>query len=228
MGQTVWIARHGIRLDFVNPNWLETAERYYDSPLSLDGFKQAQALGRYLRGRGVSYIFCSPFRRTVQTAHCIAEILDLPFKVESGLSEFLFPLWLPPGAEKFSTKKLALEFPRIDVKYTSRVLARYPEITWRQIMKRAGETAKSLVTEFPETILMVGHEASVIGAVQGLVGNTAINASELCCLFKVVQTNSQWNLEQHDYTPNPGADSSHLPLTYYQKHIKRRLESIWY
>lgn len=42
MNQTVWIARHGIRLDFVNPGWLETAERFYDSPLSLDGFKQAQ------------------------------------------------------------------------------------------------------------------------------------------------------------------------------------------
>jgi broad specificity phosphatase PhoE len=227
MSQTVWVARHGIRLDFVNPDWLETAEHYYNSPLSVDGFKQAQALGKYLQGKGITHIFCSPFRRTIQTAQCVAEILDLPIKVESGLSEFLFPLWLPRGAGKFSIKELALEFPRIDVKYSSRVLASYPEITLRQMVTRAGETVKSLVTEFPETILMIGHEASVIGAVQGLVGNTAINASQLCCLFKVVQTNTQWNLQQHDYTPNPTADSSVLSLSYYYNHIKRRLNSIW-
>lgn len=228
MGQTVWIARHGIRLDFVNPAWLKTAERFYDSPLSVDGFKQAQALGRYLKGKGVVHIFCSPFLRTVQTAHCIAEILDLQIKVESGLSEFLFPLWLPPGAEEFSIEKLAVLFPRIDQTYTSFVRAKYPEITLQQIQKRAGNTADNLVKHFSETILIVGHEASVVGAVQGLINQApSLNASKLCCLFKVVQNDLEWNLENHDYTPNPEGDSSHLPFVYYQNHLRRRLLSLW-
>ncbi|MBF2066233.1 MAG: histidine phosphatase family protein [Calothrix sp. C42_A2020_038] len=227
MGQTVWIARHGVRLDFVNPSWLETAERFYDSPLSVDGFKQAQTLGKYLRNKGITHIFCSPFRRTVQTAHCVAEILDLSVKVESGLSEFLLPLWLPSNAEKFSIYQLASEFPRIDLQYNSRVLAKYPEITWQQILTRAGNTAKALVAEFPENILMVAHEASVVGAVQGLIGNAVIDASELCCLFQVHETSSHWSLEQNDYTPNPRASSSILPFSYYYNHIKRRLQGLW-
>ncbi|MGK7892391.1 MAG: histidine phosphatase family protein, partial [Xenococcus sp. (in: cyanobacteria)] len=37
MKQTVWIARHGNRLDFVNPEWFNTATRRYDPPLSEDG-----------------------------------------------------------------------------------------------------------------------------------------------------------------------------------------------
>jgi hypothetical protein len=41
MTQIVWIARHGNRLDFVNPEWFNTAERPYDPPLSEDGIEQA-------------------------------------------------------------------------------------------------------------------------------------------------------------------------------------------
>mgnify|MGYP002778466874 FL=1 len=85
------------------------------------------------------------------------------------MSEFLFPLWLPPGAEEFSIEKLAALFPRIDQKYTSFVRTKYPEITLQQIRERAGNTADNLVKHFSETILIVGHEASVVGAVQGLI-----------------------------------------------------------
>jgi broad specificity phosphatase PhoE len=194
----------------------------------VDGFKQAQALGRYLKGKGVVHIFCSPFLRTVQTAHCVAEILNLSIKIESGLSEFLLPLWLPPGAEEFSIEELASQFPRIDVQYTSCVWAKYPEMTWLQVQKRAGNTVNHLVQNFSETILIIGHEPSVIGAVRGLVKVApTVDASKLCCLFKVVQTNLDWNLENHDYTPNPETDSSHLPFAYYQNHLKRRLLSIF-
>ncbi len=227
MGQTIWIARHGNRLDFVNPEWIKTAKRFYDSPLSEDGIVQAQILGQYLKGKGIAHIFASPFRRTLETAHYIAELLDLSVKVESGLSEFLFPLWMPSIAQQFSISELAMNFPRIDLSYTSRVTAKYPEITWQQLTERASKTVKSLAVEFPETMLMVGHEASIVGAIQGLVGSKAkVNASILCCLFQLVKSDSQWCIEPHEYTPNQLINSSNLPITYFQNQIQQRLRSI--
>ena len=47
--QTVWIARHGNRIDFVNPEWFNTAKRPYDPHLSDDGILQAQKLANRLR-----------------------------------------------------------------------------------------------------------------------------------------------------------------------------------
>ncbi|MBV8884961.1 MAG: histidine phosphatase family protein, partial [Chroococcidiopsidaceae cyanobacterium CP_BM_RX_35] len=68
MAQTVWLARHGNRIDFVNPEWFKTAERRYDPHLSDDGVVQAQQLAQRLKGEGIAHIFASPFLRTVQTA----------------------------------------------------------------------------------------------------------------------------------------------------------------
>jgi broad specificity phosphatase PhoE len=48
MSQTIWIARHGNRLDFVRPEWFDTALRPYDPPLSKDGFVQAKQLAKRL------------------------------------------------------------------------------------------------------------------------------------------------------------------------------------
>jgi len=42
---------------------------------------------------GIAHIFASPFLRTVQTANQIAEALDLPIKLESGLVNGS----IPPG-----------------------------------------------------------------------------------------------------------------------------------
>ena len=74
MPQTVWIARHGNRIDFVNPDWFLTAERPYDPHLSEDGHVQAKQLANRLKGEGISHIFASPFLRTVQTANHAAKL----------------------------------------------------------------------------------------------------------------------------------------------------------
>ena len=204
MPQTVWIARHGNRLDFVNPEWFNTAERRYDPPLSDDGLVQAQQLGQRLVGEGITHIFASPFLRTVQTAILVAEILDLTIKVESGLSEWLNPHWMTAMPETLSLVELAEIFPRIDLSYTSRVTANYPE-TREQVLKRAGKTAKLLATEFAENILLVGHGASVLGMTMGLLDVTVepeINAA-LCCLVKLVGDGQEWVMELN-------GDVSHL------------------
>ena len=204
MPQTVWIARHANRLDFVRPEWFNTAELPYDPPLSDDGLVQAKQLALRLRGVGIAHIFASPFLRTVQTASQVAEILDLPVKLESGLSEFLNPDWFPAMPERLSFDTLAKQFPRIDRNYVPRVVPEYPE-TDRECLGRAGETARRLAAEFPEDILLVGHGASVIGTAMGLVAGIAetdIRAA-LCCLVKVRRDEEQWRLELN-------GDTSHL------------------
>ncbi|MBE8990399.1 histidine phosphatase family protein, partial [Nostoc sp. LEGE 12450] len=163
MSQIVWIARHANRLDFVNPDWFLTAERRYDPPLSDDGMVQAQQLARRLKKENISHIFASPFLRTVQTANAVAELLNLPIKLETGLSEWLNPVWMTEEPERLSTPALAELFPRIDSSYTSRIAAKYPE-THEKVRERSGQTARCLATEFfPEDILLVAHGASVLG-----------------------------------------------------------------
>ncbi|MEH2348852.1 MAG: histidine phosphatase family protein [Nostoc sp.] len=205
MSQIVWIARHANRLDFVNPDWFLTAERRYDPPLSDDGMVQAQHLARRLKRENIGHIFASPFLRTVQTANAVAEMLKLPIQLETGLSEWLNPVWMSEEPERLSTPALAKLFPRIDTSYTSRIAAKYPE-THEKVRERSGQTARCLATEFfPEDILLVAHGASVLGAAMGLVGEiakTEVKAS-LCSLVKVVREDPEWLLELK-------GDTSHL------------------
>ncbi|MBF2004731.1 histidine phosphatase family protein [Chlorogloeopsis fritschii PCC 9212] len=205
MSQIIWIARHANRLDFVNPEWFLTAERRYDPPLSEDGFLQAQQLANRLKREKISHIFASPFLRTVQTANAVAEVLDLPIKLETGLSEWLNPAWMAEEPKRLSTRELAELFPRIDTSYTPRIAAQYPE-THEQAQTRSGQTARCLAVEFsPEHILLVGHGASVQGAAMGLVGEIALTEvkASLCSLVKVVRQHPEWFLELK-------GDTSHL------------------
>ena len=202
MSQTVWVARHGNRLDFVNPKWFNTAQRPYDPPLSDDGVIQAQQLGQRLKSANIAHIFSSPFLRTVQTADQVAQALDLPIKLEAGLSEWLNPEWMKQKPETLSPQALAQKYPRIDRRYSSRVVPQYPESN-ETVMQRTAQTVRQLVEEFSEEILLVGHGASVLGTTVGLVkGNPIVNAS-LCCLVKLVRYSEQWEMELN-------GDTSHL------------------
>ena len=205
MSQTVWIARHGNRLDFVNPEWFNTAQRPYDPPLSEDGIEQAKQLGQRLVGEGIAHIFVSPFLRTVQTANQVANILDLPMKLESGLSEWLNPAWMPTAPERLPFEVLQEHFPRIDSSYTSRVIAQYPE-TNEMVLERTALTAQRLTAEFSEDIFLVGHGASVVGCTQGLVGGTPEVKATFCCLVKLVRQEQGWVMELN-------GDTSHLSKT---------------
>jgi broad specificity phosphatase PhoE len=205
MSQTVWIARHGNRLDFVNPEWFNTAERPYDPPLSEDGFVQAKQLGQRLIGEGIVHIFASPFLRTVQTASQVADCLDLPIKIEMGLSEWLNPAWMKTEPERLPIEVLQEQCPRIDPSYTSRVIAKYPE-TSEMVFERTALVAQCLMAEFSEDILLVGHGASVVGVTQALVGGTPEVNAALCCLVKVVRKEQEWVMELN-------GDTSHLSET---------------
>lgn len=202
MPQIVWIARHGNRLDFVTPEWFETAQRRYDPPLSDDGLIQATELGKRLKQENISHIFSSPFLRAIQTADRIAQELDLPIKIEAGLSEWLNSHWMTEAPQTHPQDFLAEHYPRIDWSYSSKTIPQYPE-SEETVMLRTAQTARQLITEFSEDILLVGHGISVLGATRGLVkGNPIVNAS-LCCLVKLVLYKNIWEMELN-------GDVSHL------------------
>ncbi len=197
MSQTVWIARHGNRLDFVDPDWFFRAKHPYDPPLSEDGIIQAKQLGKRLSPENIKHIFASPFLRTVQTANQIAEILDLSIKIEPGLSEWLNPEWMHKEPEKLSLEELGRIFPRVDITYTNyNILPNYPE-TEKELLDRSGKTAKLLTNKYQEDILLVGHKGSVLGATMGLLASKEpplINTC-LCCLIKLVYSDKEWIME---------------------------------
>jgi broad specificity phosphatase PhoE len=205
MSQIIWIARHANRLDFVNPDWFLTAERRYDPPLSDDGIVQAQQLANRLKTEKIDHIFASPFLRTVQTASAIAEVLNLPIKLETGLSEWLNPKWMTEEPQRHSIKELKELYPYIDVSYTPQIAVNYPE-TRQKMRQRSAQTARCLASEYsPANILLVAHGASVLGAAMGFVGDLAIKKvkASLCSLVKIVRQEPDWLLELT-------GDTSHL------------------
>jgi broad specificity phosphatase PhoE len=202
MTQTVWLARHGNRLDFVKPEWLLAADRPYDPPLAQDGVLQAKALGERLKEEKIAHIFASPFFRTVETAYYVAEALDLPIKIEAGVSEFIYFRWMPEIPEILSIDSLAELFPRIDRSYTSRVPVNYPE-TFVEAIARSKKTAQVLTQEFAEDILIIGHAASIAGAVKGLVNDNPRVRTPVCGLTKLASQGSDWQMELN-------GDTSHL------------------
>ncbi len=202
MAQTIWIARHGNRLDFVNPEWFNTAKHRYDPPLSADGLVQAQELGQRLKSEKIAHIFASPFLRTVQTAHAVAEILDLPLKLEAGLCEWLSPEWMSEPPITASLEELVARYPRIDLSYTSRLIPQYPE-SRATLNQRTADIAQKLVAEYSEDLLFIGHGASVSGTTTGLVGGQPQVNAALCCLVQITATEKGWDMLLN-------GDTSHL------------------
>ncbi|MEN9870986.1 MAG: hypothetical protein RLZZ171_1974 [Cyanobacteriota bacterium] len=205
MPQTVWIARHGNRLDFVNPEWFNTATRRYDPPLSDDGFIQAAELGQRLKSENIKHLFVSPFLRTIQTAHEVAQVINLPMKLEAGLSEWHNSEWMTESPEIHPQELLATAYPTINWSYQSQIYPQYPE-TKANVNQRTAATVKQLLSKYDEDILIVGHGASVFGVTQGLVADIPDSKIALCSLTKVVRDADNWNLEFF-------ADTSHLSQT---------------
>jgi broad specificity phosphatase PhoE len=106
MGRTIVIAaRHGERQDHANivsnqENWVATAKRPWDPPLSELGHVQGKALGYFVRDclqqydlPPVRHVYTSPFLRCRQTAVAANFVLDKDVRIEVGLAESLNEAW---------------------------------------------------------------------------------------------------------------------------------------
>lgn len=153
---TIYIARHGERIDHVDMAWANTAETPYDPFLTEKGVKQAYALGCYMKTKGLTHIFASPFYRAVQTAHQIAQQTGLPIYIEPGLGEYLHPDWFVCQPELKPAEVLKKDFETIDPSYVPQILGVYPE-SRDDVIVRAGCIARLLASQFSGNILLVAH-----------------------------------------------------------------------
>lgn len=200
--QTVWICRHGIRIDQIDPTWRR--RNGHDPHLAEEGVRQARETGERLRGEGIEHIFASPFLRAVETAHYIAEVLDLPIRIEWGVCEWLNPRWFSHTPQIAPPEELARRFPRVDPAYKSTVLPRYPE-TDEEAFVRAGQAARLLAEQYRGDLLLVGHGHSVVGMSWGLLDDRPDIHAGLCALIKIERHNGAWQLELN-------GDTSHLSV----------------
>lgn len=200
---TLWIARHGNRQDFVDPHWADTADRPHDPDLAPDGISQADRLGARLAATDISQIVTSPFLRTAHTAHRIARHLDQPVVLEPGIEEWLNPEWFEVAPETLPPEVLADRFPHIDPTYTPCLHPSFPEAR-QEAFNRCARAAWCLVDRFEEEseLLVVGHGASVYGILQGLVRRDLPDAEcPLCSLTQLArQGPGAWEIVRRNDT----------------------------
>lgn len=200
--RTVWLIRHGNRRDFVDPAWMDTAERPHDTPLSEDGEQQATETGRRLQQEKVDHVFASPFLRTTQTASLIALELNIPVKIEAGLAEMFLARWFPTNPDLPSAESLRRDFPRIDTSYQSAVFPKYPE-TEDDVSIRIAATIGSIMKNFDGNLALVAHGGSISALAKHVSPGHSV-APTFCCLIEYLWEDGRWSLVKD------GSDNSHL------------------
>lgn len=203
--RSVWLVRHGSRLDMADPNWSTTAARPEDTPLAPVGFVQARETGQRLAREPIAHLLSSPFRRTMETAATIAPLLGQRIKVEYGMSEWLNPDWFPAPPRLLSLQELAAEFSNLDLAYRSCGRAVYPESEQQKFDRTAGMIHELLDT-LSGDLLLVGHGASVIGVTTALLGRRPdVLFTGYCSIIQLQPNgNGRWQLTRD------GSDTSHL------------------
>ncbi len=193
--QTIWLIRHADRLDFIQPEWFETALYPYDPPLSNIGFQSAVSLAQNLSQAPIQRIFTSPFLRTIQTAAPLARLLQVPIQLEWGLCEWLCQNWTPALPETTPIDDLRKDYSQVDCAYQSLVLPCYPE-TLEELDARTAMIAHKLVQNNFEHILAIGHKGSMLGIAAALTGNDRWRTEDLVCggIIKLVRTDDGWQL----------------------------------
>ncbi len=192
--RVIWIMRHGIRQDNIDPNWIKTAKKPDDPPLAHEGRLQAIDTGKFLSNQDIQLIYSSPFLRCIQTAGLIANIIKVPIRVEYGICEALFAKWFSKMPDLSPITELKKEIKWIDETYKSVVIPSFPENEAKDTWERCARTMKKILTDTTGNILLVGHGASVAGLLKALTGTSENGNSNLCGLNRIEATGTEWIL----------------------------------
>jgi broad specificity phosphatase PhoE len=192
--ETLWLVRHEHRLDFIHPEWFETAIYPYDPPLSIEGKDRAVRLAEKFSRIPIDRIYTSPFLRTIQTANPLAKLLDIPIRLEWGLCEWLCGDWTSELPETTPVTESIRCYPNIDVAYQSLVTPCYPE-TVEELDARIHNIAYKLIQCNCENMLVVAHKGSVTGIVAALTGNAQWLTADLPCggIVKLIDDRGRWH-----------------------------------
>lgn len=186
------LMRHCERLDRAmeknDQDWIGTAPRPQDPPLSEHGMLQAALIANDMKDLGIEKILVSPLVRTVQTGHIIAEVLGLGkgcLHVEPGILEedrsfrgkkrpeplpCWDPLVLPVMELRKISDKINTEYtPFVDVTHVFdegalnnvREVAEDGVLKGQVIIERTKKFVSDLIRSDCGTVLVVCHGANV-------------------------------------------------------------------
>ncbi|KAJ6503502.1 phosphoglycerate mutase-like protein [Mycena vitilis] len=213
MIETIYIARHGFRMNWVNTTWKSETGLARDPPLAAFGVTQAHELAAYFLSlpeeQRPTAIFSSPYYRCLQTSQPVSKALGLPIYVEHGMSA-LFDEY--PSHSRYSpvapntglhprpgsAASLRTYFEEIDPDAWASIF--FPPRVGEnvaQLHARAADFLDSFVPEVERArpggqthtrILLVSHAATTIALARTLVGEPALPLRVGCCsLTEVVR-----------------------------------------
>jgi broad specificity phosphatase PhoE len=172
---TLLLIRHAHRLDFIQPEWFETAVYPYDPPLSALGWQQTLELTPKLLHLPIDRIFTSPYLRTLQTAYPIAAGINrsrlglrLKLCIENGLREWLHPEWSPTLPETLPLAEKILQVPLIDLEYIGIFEPQYPE-TLVALNIRSQQVVEKIVGLTDRCAAIVAHKNTLSGMLAALL-----------------------------------------------------------
>ena len=99
----IWyFVRHGK----IYSNKVKVYAGWSDEELTDEGIRQAEKAGQVLKDKGIGWIYCSPLKRTVQTAGIIGQILGKRPILDDSFKELRLGAW-----EGMSEIEVARKFP---------------------------------------------------------------------------------------------------------------------
>eukprot|EP00741_Cyanophora_paradoxa_P005423 tig00000882_g5259.t1 len=221
----LYICRHGEREDWVNSVWQQDADFPYDPPLSHDGMRHAQELGRRMARRvneagpsgRIDIIFVSPFWRALQTAAVANRWIKAPIYVMEELAAHITKknseFFETPELEYNSLPAKMLEFNFPGLKCQGPVtIPKFPE-TVHGLSERARRAAAFISGEYCVkkglNVLVVTHRQTAAHMVEGLCGarHGADTMTGYCALIKLEVTGrtGSWELRYS----HPGEKERH-------------------
>ncbi|KAK7463616.1 C6 zinc cluster transcription factor-like protein [Stygiomarasmius scandens] len=193
MLETIYIARHGFRLNWVSTTWKSETGLPRDPPLTAFGVTQAKELGDYFlslpEDQRPTAIFSSPYYRCLQTSKPVSNALGIPIYIEHGIAEWYSPA--SPGTglhpRPGSASSLKSYFPEIDAETWSPIY--YPTRKGEDVQQVHDRIDEFLVHFVPyvenkfqhKRILLVSHAATVIALARELLGQRDLGLRVGCC-----------------------------------------------
>jgi transcription factor C subunit 7 len=145
-------------------------------------------LANFLQHKQLDVIYSSPWYRCVQTSNEIAKKLHLPIEIEPGIAEFFLTVTPGTGLHPFpDLNTLNQLFPAVAGKHKPLVFPSRAGETTEELFDRIGTTMDRLLEELdgrddaPQTILLVGHAATVVPIGRCLVGDAELEIRTGCC-----------------------------------------------
>ncbi|KAJ7783845.1 histidine phosphatase superfamily [Mycena maculata] len=202
MIETIYIARHGFRMNWINTNWKSVTGLARDPPLAVFGETQAQELADYFlnlpEDQRPTAIFSSPYYRCLQTAKPVSIALGVPIYVEHGLSEWYSPVTPNTGLHPRpgSASSLHEYFPEIDADawtslwYPPRVGEDVAEVhaRARAFLELFIPAVERSLPRTHKRMLLLSHAATTIALARALLDDAALPMRAGCCsLTEVVR-----------------------------------------